>query len=74
MVWSVPSPALRLQHWERGMSADVWVGMKPNPTLKVNETVVWYFASVSLGVWNMKVNEKNGLFQPFLMSFVCINK
>ncbi|XP_045122263.1 uncharacterized protein LOC123510877 [Portunus trituberculatus] len=33
------------QHWERGMTADVWVGVKPNPTVKVNETIVWYFAS-----------------------------
>lgn len=33
------------QHWERGMTADVWVGIKENPTVKINETIVWYFAS-----------------------------
>lgn len=32
-------------HWERGMQADVWVGVKLNPTIKMNETIVWYFAS-----------------------------
>ncbi|XP_063844547.1 uncharacterized protein LOC135091117 [Scylla paramamosain] len=33
------------RHWERGMIADVWVGIKPNPTVNLNETIVWYFAS-----------------------------
>ncbi|KAG0724248.1 hypothetical protein GWK47_040967 [Chionoecetes opilio] len=33
------------RHWVRGMTADVWVGLKHSPTLKLNETVVWYFAS-----------------------------
>ncbi|XP_045601175.1 uncharacterized protein [Procambarus clarkii] len=32
-------------HWERGLEADVWVGIKKNLLLKVNETYVWYFAS-----------------------------
>lgn len=33
-------------HWERGMRADVWVGQKPSVLVpKLNETVVWYFAS-----------------------------
>ncbi|KAK8720558.1 hypothetical protein OTU49_013243 [Cherax quadricarinatus] len=32
-------------HWERGMRADVWVGIKKNQLFKINETYVWYFAS-----------------------------
>ncbi|XP_042239002.1 uncharacterized protein LOC121877349 [Homarus americanus] len=32
-------------HWERGLKADVWVGVKEDSYLRLNETYVWYYAT-----------------------------
>ncbi|XP_063615153.1 uncharacterized protein LOC134788207, partial [Penaeus indicus] len=35
-------------HWTRGVDADVWVGQKRHQITRLNETYVWYYASVSI--------------------------
>ncbi|ROT72608.1 hypothetical protein C7M84_008969 [Penaeus vannamei] len=34
-------------HWIRGVDADVWVGQKRHQITRLNETYVWYYASVT---------------------------